>query len=197
VTGALFAWRPSPPSPGDGAALPPLTPPAPRPAAPPVEPGGRLRRYYRCTDCLDSFATVERATGCRCGACGGPIEYVGDVRRQLVVRPEQRCACDERCTGATGPHCDCRCGGVNHGTGRTVEVDRVVGRVVGQLAPAKCRARAEEYRAALAAARDHVATLGRDTPAAWRARRAIDAAEESRSHAHRMKVLRGIAGGPR
>ncbi len=31
--------------------------------------------------------------------------------------------CDARCYNATGPHCDCICGGLNHGVGRKQAVE--------------------------------------------------------------------------
>ncbi len=34
----------------------------------------------------------------------------------------QRCPCDERCTHARRPVCECSCGGANHGSGCLVEV---------------------------------------------------------------------------
>lgn len=92
-----------------------------------------LRHYYRCTDCLSVAATeqklptetkhyTERVTA-ECGACGGSIEYMGPVvRDRLVTDVKYLCPCDERCTGARGPNCDCSCGGANHGTGAMAEV---------------------------------------------------------------------------
>jgi hypothetical protein len=48
---------------------------------------------------------------------------MGRVRPDnTYVRVEERCACDHRCTNATGPNCDFQCGGVNHGTHRIVQV---------------------------------------------------------------------------
>jgi len=45
---------------------------------------------------------------------------MGIVHGEKWKKTEQRAPCDGRCTQAHGPTCDCQCGGVNHGTGRTV-----------------------------------------------------------------------------
>ncbi len=65
---------------------------------------------------LATYRTWHRAMGC-----------VMDT--QWIARLEHRCACDARCTGATGPNCECSCGGKNHGTGRVVEIAVPVARV--------------------------------------------------------------------
>lgn len=44
--------------------------------------------------------------------CGRPIRFT-PVKGRLVAEIE----CGSRCTGATGPACDCSCGGKNHGGG--------------------------------------------------------------------------------
>jgi hypothetical protein len=48
-----------------------------------------------------------------CPECQGRI-YVksSEVEGHLSEKK-----CDARCTGARGPHCDCSCGGTNHGAG--------------------------------------------------------------------------------
>jgi hypothetical protein len=45
---------------------------------------------------------------------------MGQVKGDKYELIENRPACDGRCTHAHGPHCDCECGGVNHGTGMVV-----------------------------------------------------------------------------
>jgi hypothetical protein len=64
-------------------------------------------------------------------------------------RKEERCACDENCTGARGPKCGCKCGGINHGTGRTVVVTIVEGlpRMSAPRDAAKLLAKLDEFRA--------------------------------------------------
>lgn len=143
-----------------------------------VETNGR--RAYRCCDCLDVFFTVESAKGASCGACGGAVEFMGRVVGARLTEIRQECPCDERCTGAVGPQCNCSCGGANHGDGRLVEVVRDIGpapKLRGQRNPETLAARAAEYRALVAAAR----SAGRHGVA--------DKAEQSRSHSHRMKIL--------
>src|SRR5215472_6193871 len=44
-----------------------------------------------------------------CVQCGRPIK----MQRVYGVTIEMDC--DYRCMGATGPHCECQCGGTNHG----------------------------------------------------------------------------------
>jgi hypothetical protein len=59
------------------------------------------------------------------------------------------CACDERCTNASGPNCDCSCGGKNHGTRKTVQVEIYMGKVkILSQVDAKSLARAAEFRQA-------------------------------------------------
>lgn len=122
------------------------------------------RHYYRCRSCchvvaceglletkrLDNGA-AEIITRC---VCDGKLELLGRVaraRRGLVLDSE-RCACDARCTNAPGPSCDCKCGGVNHGTNRVVPIEIGAGgipRLVVADVDA-CKARAAEYAAAMA-----------------------------------------------
>ena len=52
-----------------------------------------------------------------------PHRFMGEVKGPRLSRAEDRCPCDRRCTNATGPNCECSCGGVNHGSGRLVRVD--------------------------------------------------------------------------
>lgn len=93
-----------------------------------------MNHFYRCKDCLTVMVTPEKIT-CNqvhkngvpiigtCAACEGWIEYLGRVERNRLIRTVDMCPCDGRCTSATGPSCDCQCGGENHGTNRSVEVD--------------------------------------------------------------------------
>lgn len=72
-----------------------------------------------------------RVADCQlCGAKapeGAPYTMVhnvmGRVEKKRLVNAAMRCPCDGRCTGATGPNCECSCGGVNHGTGRLIAVE--------------------------------------------------------------------------
>ena len=54
---------------------------------------------------------------------GRAHRFMGEVKGPRLTQPEDRCPCDRRCTNATGPNCECSCGGVNHGSGRLVSVD--------------------------------------------------------------------------
>lgn len=83
--------------------------------------------YHKCLDCLTPFASTEKKID-ECDCCG-PVICMGIVHGDLVVKQENRPACDGRCTHAHGPSCDCACGGVNHGTGRTVSTTVVQGKV--------------------------------------------------------------------
>lgn len=82
-----------------------------------------MSRYYvRCVDCLGLSVVdlKERAAWGKC-ACGGALESMGRIRGDTWGNTATRCACDARCTCASGPNCDCSCGGANHGSGLVVE----------------------------------------------------------------------------
>ena len=101
----------------------------------------QAKHYYRCADCLTVAATVEKLADGRdtygyptgrpaavCDACGGGIEYMGEVHRDTLHTSKGWAPiCDGRCTHATGPSCDCKCGGKNHGSHLVVEVVTVSG----------------------------------------------------------------------
>jgi hypothetical protein len=115
------------------------------------------RWYLRCLHCLTIAAVREHPErDLSCGACGGPVEDMGQVQESLLVNPEERTPCDDRCTSARGPLCVCRCGGVNHGVNRLVIMGN--GRV-DMPDPAEARARAEEYRRGLENLCDQVMEL--------------------------------------
>jgi hypothetical protein len=91
-----------------------------------------MKKYYKCHDCF-SLIVLESASLPRdtmCGVCGGKdFRYMGDVRKDNIVNIKYDCPCNELCTCATGPKCDCKCGGENHGTHLVIEVVVVVGKV--------------------------------------------------------------------
>lgn len=127
------------------------------------------RYYLRCRDCVEPFVvTAERVDiynhPVLC-ACGGKCEVMGPILGRRWARVEELCACDARCTGATGPSCDCACKGENHGTGRTVEVIRETGAIRLATCPDAARERGAEYRAALGAARGRIVARYGDVPA--------------------------------
>ena len=119
-----------------------------------------------------------------------------------LYKTETRCACDSRCTGATGPKCDCECGGANHGTNRVVEVNVSCGNAPVAVMPdnAKAMAVATEFRAALAPVEDELAALyARQRAGEWLPSHTFDRlrtlqslrhrARKSKTHAARMKML--------
>lgn len=119
------------------------------------------RHFYRCRSCCHVIAiegTLEVEVTdqgaqykARC-ACEGKLELMGRVgRKPGLVLDSERCACDARCTNATGPSCDCSCGGANHGTHRVVAIEVGAGGVprIMSLDATECLRRAEEYKAAM------------------------------------------------
>lgn len=178
------------------------------------------RWYVRCSDCL-SIAAVDAAESPNVAACacGGKIEAMGKVTRfgRLHVSTREETPCDDRCTGAQGPKCDCPCGGENHGSGRVVKIDVTTGVPhIVMLDPEQAAARATEYRAALADARAAVdrrhaagrlageaklagAWISADDYGAMReydyALSNLRKAKQLRTHKGRLARLRAIAGG--
>jgi hypothetical protein len=114
-----------------------------------------VKRYFlRCRGCLSIMALAgERPPAAsRCSACEGSIEIMGQVRYQRIVRIEEHTPCDLRCTMASGPSCDCQCGGKNHGSKILVTVAQDVGGIprVTPPNPDKARRTHQEWlRAAL------------------------------------------------
>ena len=87
------------------------------------------RWFARCSGCLSIMAIESegRPPRMRCSACTAPIELMGQVRYQRIINMEEHTPCDARCTMASGPSCDCACGGKNHGSKITVTVAVDVG----------------------------------------------------------------------
>jgi len=110
------------------------------------------RFFHRCKACLTVVATEGRMPAkAECAACGrAGWWFMGEVHVDRLVKVEERCACDDRCTSATGPKCGCKCGGANHGTGRVVTVVLDQGGVPRVATPASDEARriADEWEAA-------------------------------------------------
>ncbi len=172
------------------------------------------RFFYRCRACchvvavdgeleMVTSANGARVVATRC-ACDGKLELMGRVgRKPGLVLDSQRCACDARCTCATGPSCDCSCGGVNHGTGRVVPIEVDAGgvpRLVVQDVDA-CRVRATEYAAAMAPLRAKLRDLRGQRPA-WRdlptrdedaLQTAISRVAALRTHKGRIKAAADLA----
>jgi hypothetical protein len=51
------------------------------------------------------------------GVCPGCGRLHPSGRRIVYSSKPSRHACNSLCMGATGPNCECRCGGKNHGAG--------------------------------------------------------------------------------
>jgi hypothetical protein len=157
------------------------------------------RHFWKCPLCLTVAATEGSNVGSlSCGHCKVAMSYMGRVSQNRLVRTEERCKCDARCTFATGPNCDCQCGGVNHGSQMLVEVTVDAGPV--PVAHVKPTAQAlwdlKEYQALRTTLQAELTTLNlyptknynrcqRITGALWKA-------STMTSHAGRMKHLRAI-----
>jgi len=169
-------------------------------------PGPVNRWYIRCTDCLTVSAVDAEPHGARC-ACGGAIESMGRVTRWgRLGRDTLDVPCDARCTNATGPRCDCPCGGENHGTRRLVTVTQDAGGIpqVSALRPELAetyRQLRDDARAALRARYgDVLERKARGEWVLWTAyldarsySEAIAQAAALKTHANRNKTLTAIA----
>lgn len=162
------------------------------------------RHFYRCLDCLTVAATSERLREAKCGACSGAIEYMGRVQRDSLVVTGMECPCDFRCTSALGPSCNCKCGGINHGSNVMVAVTRVTGDVpVLQITDsAKAQRIAREWRAAVDAATAELETIAARRVGGWlpmddytrwtKLGKVLRAARKLRTHASRMKRMAAV-----
>lgn len=165
------------------------------------------RWFVRCPLCLSVSAITERLPyGARCGLCTGTLEIMGQVDRDRLIREEDRTPCDERCTNARGPHCDCRCGGEHHGTKRIVRIVTDCG-PVPTVTPTRDReqasARVTEYLAMRDAALRQMDTLHALRRASgWLTTSdygklcglqiALKKANAARDHAARIRALRTV-----
>jgi hypothetical protein len=176
------------------------------------------RLYYRCHDCLTTLCVeLDNRQRAICGICGGPMDFLGVVQpdNKSYARSAEQCLCNDQCQTASGPNCDCHCGGKNHGIGyRTVVV--VVDRGTVKLSPAADQpaalARANQYRAELENARARIAAeLGADwkaytaggyvqSTARWNQCRtcaeALREAKKGKMHKSRIAKLRAILPAP-
>lgn len=106
------------------------------------QPTVRFTGY--CQPCqLPASATVEgngdRATiVCRCGAL---------VDAERIYGAMTAGTCDQRCEGATGPICECACGGANHGGGWSTYTE-IPASVLEAYAKAQARTAAKREAAA-------------------------------------------------
>jgi len=180
-----------------------------RPATPP-KPRAPLH-YYRCNVCLKPLTAEARHQVITCHICEGKAVYLGRAGAgNHLLQDREKCPCDLRCTNAIGPNCDCKCGGLNHGTGLIVEVTETVGTIpkANGRPDFKHKAMAEEYRKALAsfaaACRDRYGPdcfdafgtprmTGRDYWQYTKARKMKIEAQAMKSQSHRIEKLRTAA----
>ncbi len=115
--------------------------------------GSGSLHYYRCNDCLSSMTHADSWLNAQC-ACGGSLEYLGEVRDDgRAIETAELSICDDRCTSARGISCRCQCGGKNHGTHLTVMVEYDNGKAIVRPVDARAIERANEYRSAIDQAR--------------------------------------------
>ena len=167
----------------------------------------KRRYFWKCWDCLTPVAVESdlRRHDPKCGACGGEMWFMGRVERGRIVTDGTRCACDERCTAATGPNCECSCGGENHGTGRVVEVTFDQGGAPTIRTPdtAECRRIADEWRITMRPLRAERDRIRRAKCAGWidsdtfnrgyQLTHGIDYCAGLTSHKGRMAAARSLA----
>lgn len=174
-----------------------------------MTPGAINRWFVRCTTCLAVSAVDEHPNigDWQCGICNGSFENMGRVERDRLIHEHHEAICDERCTSARGPICNCHCGGQHHGSHRVVRVVRDAGKiptVTPNGGREQARLNAEEFRrmkaAALALLDPLLASRGRGyLPAAEydrmrRLQAALRKAHEARVHSARLKALRAVVG---
>ena len=157
------------------------------------------RRYYKCSDCLSPMVTEERLDSSAECFCGGSLACMGMVKQDSHIHHEYSVTpCNTLCTDATGPNCNCSCGGKNHGVQRRADIQRDEDRGIAILTPPdrdKAVSVAAEYRAAKEAAWQRlVAKWGEDLDTAgwianrWRRCEAITNDKAALWHARTMKV---------
>jgi hypothetical protein len=167
------------------------------------------RWFIRCTTCLAVSAVEEHPNlgDWRCGICGGSFENMGRVERDRLINEHLAAICDDRCTSARGPICNCKCGGQHHGSHRVVRVVRDAGKVptvTPSVGRDQCRLNAEEYRRMRAAALSLLDPLlasrrrGYLPAAEYERMRQLQAAlgkaHNARTHRARVNALRAVVG---
>lgn len=131
-------------------------PETPTPPAPKAERQAR-RDFWRCPTCLSVWSTDDCPRTPHCSLCEIEAEHMGEVHRFRLRQMETYCPCDARCTNAIGPNCECSCGGTNHGKGLLLRWVDAGG--IPTITPPDTFAaerRRDEYRQALAAARERI-----------------------------------------
>lgn len=109
--------------------------------------------YFKCVDCLTPVTSHERRSTFACDCGGSTFKYMGEVLRDRTVVQGSVCKCNEVCVHATGPNCNCECGGTNHGLGMLgyEKIGIVTGKAVfGVKCKDKAKAHGAWYREHLA-----------------------------------------------
>jgi len=167
-----------------------------------------MNNFYRCLDCLTVFTTETKETNPLCGICQGKTEYLGEVNGGKLYKYHYETPCDGRCTHATGPECECSCGGANHGSGKLVKVATVNNIPVLQAENPKALEIATEYRKLVESVRNAIhaqpfyedfrrGNYIKDKAAWWKiesSRRKLSKAASYKTHSRRMKELNKILG---
>lgn len=157
--------------------------------------------YYRCAgDCLEVVAMRCRIeAGDTCAVCGSKRwDYMGQVVMDKMVKHEELTPCNTLCTHASGPKCDCRCGGENHGTGRVVirRIEKGIPVIPAHDYEKACARRDEfrPYRQEIERRMESARKISRDylmpyelRRKAWRAMEMNKKMLRLRSHFHRIK----------
>lgn len=81
--------------------------------------GGTVRAGAKAFGSANPVYTME-STLVPCRGCGALLAL--DRFNCLYARQVIEIVCGGKCMNATGPSCDCSCGGMNHGAGHGVEV---------------------------------------------------------------------------
>lgn len=162
------------------------------------------RHYYKCPLCLTVCAVAaEHQQAILCGYCSAPMEHMGRVERDRLVKEYETCACDDRCIYAQGPKCNCHCGGQYHGSKMVVTVRIDNGKVVAEVTPTAQAVRdAKEYQETRERAltewralntRKHAGWIPPEDFRRWLAlHTALADARKKRSHKGRMKDLAAV-----
>lgn len=72
--------------------------------------------FVDCKECGRQNVSSRAATVCPiCGTKGFPVKFVEDKHKESTFNSKPRHECGPKCTSATGPNCECKCEGLNHG----------------------------------------------------------------------------------
>ena len=104
-------------------------------------------RYgYSCARCAEWFFADSRARDLACPICDGTLTWRGRVKGTAVIGDGVAPACNDQCVSAKGVNCDCKCLGMNHGSGRWVTITYVAGKATLDVADLELMARLRERR---------------------------------------------------